>query len=67
MIVTDTNIISYLLLPTMYSDSVDAIFKADANWVVPILWKSELKSVLTRYFRKDLSTLQQAIQRQDTA
>lgn len=55
MIVADTNIISYLLLPTTYSESVDAVFKLDSKWVAPLLWKSEFRNVLALYLRKKLS------------
>ena len=41
MIVADTNVISYLLLPTLYSDSMDKLYKMDSDWVAPALWKSE--------------------------
>lgn len=33
MIVADTNIISYLLLPTSYSDSADKLFTQDSSWI----------------------------------
>ncbi len=46
MIVADTNIISYLLLPTSFSASVDTLYKTDSHWVAPILWKSEFRNVL---------------------
>jgi hypothetical protein len=43
MIVADTNIITYLLLPSSYSDDLDALYKAEPDWAVPTLWRSELK------------------------
>jgi len=58
MIVADTNIISYLLLPTSYSDSVDILYKLDPNWVAPLLWKSEFRNVLALYLRKEIITLE---------
>ena len=67
MIVADTNIISYLLLPTPFSASVDAVYEADSNWVAPLLWKSEFRNVLALCMRKQLITLEQAIQIQDEA
>lgn len=35
MIVVDTNIIAYLLLPTSYTGPVEALFKYDADWGCP--------------------------------
>ncbi|HIL68702.1 MAG TPA: VapC toxin family PIN domain ribonuclease, partial [Verrucomicrobia bacterium] len=37
MIVTDTNIITYLLLPTSYTDSVESVYKVDSDWAAPTL------------------------------
>jgi len=67
MIVVDTNIISYLLLPTPYSDSVDTLYKLDSHWVAPALWKSEFRNVLALYLRKEIITLEKALQLQEQA
>jgi predicted nucleic acid-binding protein len=67
MIVADTNIISYLLLPTSYSNSVDDLYKQDSNWAAPTLWKSEFRNVLALYLRKRIITLEKALQLQETA
>ena len=67
MIIADTNIISYLLLPTPYSDSVDALYKIDSDWAAPVLWKSEFRNVLALYLRKKIITLEKALQLQDAA
>jgi len=67
MIVADTNVISYLLLPTSYTESVDALFRLDSNWVAPVLWKSEFRNVLALYLRKEIITLEKALQLQDQA
>ncbi len=67
MIVADTNIIAYLLLPTSYSNSVDDLYKQDSNWAAPTLWKSEFRNVLALYLRKRIITLEKALQLQETA
>jgi len=67
MIVADTNIISYLLLPTPYSSSVDSLYQLDSNWTAPILWKSEFRNVLALYLRKQIISLDKALQLQDNA
>ena len=67
MIVADTNIISYLLLPTTYSNSADALYKKDSDWAAPTLWKSEFRNVLALYLRKEIITLEKALQLQETA
>ncbi len=67
MIIADTNIISYLLLPTAYTDSADKLYRTDPDWAAPTLWKSEFRNVLALYLRKGIITLEKALQLQDTA
>ncbi len=67
MIIADTNIISYLLLPTSFSASADALYKIDPHWIAPTLWRSEFRNVLALYLRKELITFEKAIQLQDSA
>jgi len=67
MIVADTNIITYLLLPTSYTSSVDSLYKIDPDWAAPVLWKSEFRNVLALYLRKEIITLEKALQIQDIA
>ena len=67
MIVVDTSIISYLLLPTTYTESVDALYKIDSGWTAPTLWKSEFRNVLALYLRKNIITLDKALQLQEAA
>ena len=67
MIVADTNIISYLLLPTPFTESVEKLYNIDSEWAAPILWKSEFRNVLALYLRKQIITLEKAFQLQETA
>jgi len=67
MIIADTNIISYLLLPTLYTESVEKLYEIDPDWSAPILWKSEFRNVMALYLRKKIITLDKAMQLQDTA
>ncbi|XCN73342.1 MAG: type II toxin-antitoxin system VapC family toxin [Candidatus Electrothrix aestuarii] len=61
MIVADTNIITYFLLPSSCSDDLDALYKAEPDWAVPTLWRSEFRNVLALYLRKEIITLKQAV------
>lgn len=67
MIVVDTNIVSYLLFPTPFSDSVDKLYTIDSDWVAPLLWKSEFRNVLALYIRKGMITFNKALQLQEAA
>ena len=67
MIVVDTDIISYLLLATPYSDSADKLFSLDSDWIAPTLWKSEFRNVLALYLRKEIISFAKALQLQEMA
>jgi len=58
MIVVDTNIIAYLYLESGRSMQSEQALKKDPQWAAPLLWRSELRNVLARYFRKDLLALE---------
>lgn len=67
MIVVDTNIISYLFLPTTYTELAEQLYQQDAYWVSPPLWRSEFRNVLTLYLRKNLISFQDALALQEQA
>jgi predicted nucleic acid-binding protein len=52
MIVVDTNLIGYLLLPGERSAQAEAAFRTDPRWAAPLLWRSELRNVLALYMRR---------------
>ena len=56
MIVIDTNILAYLLIPGERSAAAESLFERDPEWAAPVLWRSELRQVLTSYLQRgDLS------------
>ncbi len=61
MIVTDTNTIAYLYLPTDQTDNVVSLLHIDSQWIAPLLWRSELRNVLAMYVRKSIIDLSTAI------
>jgi predicted nucleic acid-binding protein len=52
MIVVDTNVIHYCWVRGQHTEIAQAVRKADPNWHVPILWRSEMRNVLTGYQRR---------------
>jgi predicted nucleic acid-binding protein len=56
MIVVDTNIISYLYITSEKSKLAEQLLLADSQWNAPVLWRSEFRSVLSLYLRKEILT-----------
>ena len=61
MIVVDTNIITYLYLPTKYTELAETLLSKDPHWIAPILWISEFRSVLSFYIRQNIIHLDDAL------
>jgi len=62
VIVADTNLIAYLLIPGDKTVWAERVYARDANWHVPRLWRSELRNVLMLYVRNSMMTLDKATQ-----
>ncbi len=67
MIVVDTNTIAYLYLPTEYTHDVERLLDMDAEWIAPVLWRSEFRNILALYVRKNLIDLNTALEMQTEA
>ena len=67
MIVVDTNIIGYLYLSSDRSNQAEKALLIDAEWVAPILWRSEFRNVLALYIRKNILMLEDAVRIMDEA
>lgn len=62
MIVTDTNVIAYLLLEGEHTEQAEALLLADSDWVAPYLWRSEFRNILALYLRQGYLELEIAKQ-----
>ncbi len=60
MIVADSNLIAYLLIPGDKSELADEVLLKDADWAVPLICRSEIRNILTLYMRHEGMSLSQA-------
>ena len=67
MIVVDTNVIGYLYLSSERSEQAEQALLKDAEWVAPVLWRSELRNVLAQYMRKGFLSFEDAVRIMDEA
>ena len=61
MIVVDTNVVAYLLLPGPQTAAAEALLEGHPTWAAPPLWRSEWHNVLCGYLRSGSLTLEQVI------
>ena len=67
MIVVDTNVLAYLLLPYEFSAQADALYKRDPAWAAPIFWRSEFRNLLAGYLRRKALTYDEVVKVQAEA
>jgi predicted nucleic acid-binding protein len=60
VIVADTNLIAYLLIPGPFSADAERVQRRDPDWRAPWLWRSEFLNVLSLYLRTGTMTLAEA-------
>ena len=60
MIVADSNLIAYLLIPGDKSARADEVLLKDPEWAVPLICRSEVRNILTLYMRHEGMSLSQA-------
>jgi PIN domain len=67
VIVVDTSVLVYLLLPGERTEQSERVFRRDPVWAAPRLWRSEFRNVLAVYMRRGPLALDQALQLMDTS
>ena len=67
MIVVDTNVVAYLLLPGPQTAAAEALLEGHPIWAAPPLWRSEWRNVLVGYWRRGSLSLEQVIALQEQA
>jgi len=61
LIVVDTNVLVYLLLPCPKTELAELLLKQQPRWAAPPLWRSEFRNVLTGYLRRGLLQQDRAV------
>jgi predicted nucleic acid-binding protein len=54
VIVVDTNVLAYLLLPGPKTELAESLREQDREWAAPPLWRSEFRNVLSGYLRREV-------------
>ena len=61
MIVADASLIGCFAVRSEHSELADAVCEADAVWVAPLLWRSEVRNALVTYMRRAGMSLEAAL------
>lgn len=61
MIIVDTNVIAYLWLPCAETPLAERLLSIDPEWCVPLLWRSEFRSVVAGVVRQKRMTIDAAL------
>jgi len=61
VIVVDTNLLAYLLLPGGQGAVAEQVLARDPMWAAPLLLRSEFRSVLSGWIRRGALTLDRAV------
>lgn len=67
MIIVDSNVIAYCWINGARTSVAQRVRLSDAEWHAPMLWRSELRSILARYLRQGSIDVAQATAIMDAA
>jgi predicted nucleic acid-binding protein len=62
VIVVDTNLVLYVLIPGEFTDAARIAYQSDPEWVAPASWKPELLNVVSTYCRKKLLSIDEGVE-----
>jgi predicted nucleic acid-binding protein len=62
MIIVDANLIGYFFIAGENSPLATQVFVKDPDWYAPLLWQSEVRSIVAKYFHYKNMTLEKSQQ-----
>jgi predicted nucleic acid-binding protein len=62
VIVADTDLIAYFIIPGPQLSAAQAVLRKDDVWAAPLLWRSEFRNILALYLRQGHIDLAAALQ-----
>lgn len=62
MIVVDANILAPFWTNTEFTTLSNKVHEADPDWIAPILWRSEVRNVMSLFVRQKMLTLGEALE-----
>ncbi len=62
MIVVDANVIAYLVLGGAQATAAEDVLLADHEWHAPLLWRSELRSIVTGFLRRGVLSQDRSVE-----
>lgn len=60
MIVVDGNVVAYLYLPSDHTEKAQTLLEHDADWVAPLLWRSQFRNIPVGCMRRKTLTFEAA-------
>jgi len=62
LIIADTNLIAYLMIPGAKTSLAENVYLKDSEWQSSVLWRSEFRNVLMLYICNQEMSLHKAVQ-----
>jgi predicted nucleic acid-binding protein len=57
LIIVDTNVIAYFIVPGDITQLAEAVRDKDPSWAAPWLWRSEMRNLLSLYVKREILSL----------
>jgi predicted nucleic acid-binding protein len=62
LIVADTNLVVYMLVPGKFTELARSVYVREADWIAPFSWRAEFLNVMSTYCRSEELTVDQSVE-----